>query len=299
MNGMIKTRLLEEAEAMLLKSDEERIQYIRDDRWIGYDKAGEVLEKMTGLLSHPRILRMPNLLIIARTNNGKTQILRRFQELNPADDNIGGEAVRVPVVYVQAPPDPDERRLYSEILNAIFARYSFSDHPQKLLDNVKDKFGKIGVKMLLIDELNNLIVGTTTKQRRFLTVLKQLGNELRIPIVAAGTEEAVRAVQSDPQLSNRFEPIILPRWALDVNFQRLLATYEQMLPLRNASGLSKKQMAQDIWGRSEGTIGEAITLVKKAAVLAIETGTEQIDALSLEKCGYAAPSARKKRLLEA
>ena len=296
---MAKTRLLKEAEDALLQSDNERIQFIKGDHWIPYDRASEVLEKMTSLLSHPRILRMPNLLIIARTNNGKTQILRRFQELNPANDNIGGEAISVPVVYVQAPSDPDERRLYSEILNAIFARYSFSDHPQKLLDNVKDKFGKIGVKMLLIDELNNLVVGTTTKQRRFLTVLKQLGNELRIPIVAAGTEEAVRAVQTDPQLSNRFEPMILPRWALDVNFQRLLATYEQMLPLRKPSGLSKKQMAQAIWGRSEGTIGEAIMLVKKAAVLAIENGTEQIDALTLENCGYAAPSARKKRLLEA
>ena len=296
---MDKPRLLEEAEAMLLKSDEERILYIQDDRWIGYDKAGEVLEKMTDLLNYPRILRMPNLLIIARTNNGKTQILRRFQELNPADDNIGGESINVPVVYVEAPSDPDEKRLYCEILNAIFARYSKSDSPQTLLDNVKDKFERIGVKMLLIDELNNLIVGAMSKQRRFLTVLKRLGNTLQIPIVAAGTEEAIRAVQSDPQLSNRFEPMILPRWALDVNFQRLLATYEQMLPLRNFSGLSKKQMAQEIWGRSEGTIGEAINLIKKAAVLAIENGTEQIDAFTLANCGYDAPSARKKRLLEA
>ncbi len=293
------SHLLPEAVAALNLPTEERIQYIKDDRWLGYDKAGEILDKMTELMNHPRVLRMPNMLIVARTNNGKTQILNRFLELNPADDNIGGDAIIVPVVYVMASADPDEKRFYAEILNAIFAKYSYSDAPQKLLDTVKDKFEKIGVKILLIDELNNLISGSLAKQRKFLTVLKQLSNALKLPIVAAGTEEAVRAVQSDPQLSNRFEPFILPRWALNKDFQRLLRTYEQMLPLRQPSGLSKKEMTQEIWARSEGTIGEVFALLKKAAILAIRNETECIDLTTLDQCGYSAPSARKKRLLEA
>jgi hypothetical protein len=295
---MNELRLLPEAAAMLEKSAEERILYIKDDRWIGYQRARDVLDKMTALLYHPRILRMPNMLIIARTNNGKTQILQRFRELHPACDNEGAEAISVPVVYVQAPSDPDEKRLYADILDAIFARYTISDHAHKLMNNVKDKFTKIGVKVLLIDEINNLIGGSMAKQRKFLIVLKQLSNELRLPIIAAGTEDAVRAIQTDAQLANRFEPVILPRWALDKDFQRLLATYEQMLPLCQPSGLSKKAMAHEIWSRSEGTIGEVIMLIKKAAEMAIREGTELIDVDILDSCDYSAPSARKKRLLE-
>jgi hypothetical protein len=37
-----------------------------------------------------------------------------------------------------------------------------------------------------------------------------LGNELQIPIIAAGTAEALHAIQCDDQLANRFEPIAVP-----------------------------------------------------------------------------------------
>ncbi|WP_417924871.1 TniB family NTP-binding protein [Collimonas pratensis] len=41
--------------------------------------------------------RMPNLLLVGRTNNGKAQILKRFRALHLASDNIGEDAVSVPV----------------------------------------------------------------------------------------------------------------------------------------------------------------------------------------------------------
>ena len=62
------------------------------------------------------------------------------------------------------------------------------------------------------------------KQRHFLNVIKYLGNELQIPIVAVGTHDAFNAVQSDPQLSNRFEPALLRRWTLTDDYLRLLAS---------------------------------------------------------------------------
>jgi hypothetical protein len=43
-------------------------------------------------------------------------------------------------------------------------------------------------------------------------MLRWLGNELQIPLVALGTAEALRAIQSDDQLANRFSPFPLPLW---------------------------------------------------------------------------------------
>jgi hypothetical protein len=43
-------------------------------------------------------------------------------------------------------------------------------------------------------------------------LLRFLGNELRIPLVGAGTREAYLAIRADDQLENRFAPFILPRW---------------------------------------------------------------------------------------
>ena len=88
----------------------------------------------------------------------------------------------------------------------------------------------VGVKMLIVDEIQHVLAGPMLKQRHFLNVIKYLGNELQIPIVAAGTHDAFNAIQTDPQLSNRFEPALLRRWTLTDEYLRLLASFEVALP---------------------------------------------------------------------
>lgn len=45
-------------------------------------------------------------------------------------------------------------------------------------------------RLLAIDEVHNLLSGTARQQRRSLNLLKFLANELRLPIVGLGTEDA-------------------------------------------------------------------------------------------------------------
>jgi hypothetical protein len=60
------------------RSDEERIYAIREGTWLGYKDAKRILAKMEDLLNYPRITRMPNMLLVAPSFNGKTSILQRF-----------------------------------------------------------------------------------------------------------------------------------------------------------------------------------------------------------------------------
>ena len=62
-----------------------------------------------------------------------------------------------------------------------------------------------GARLLVIDELHNLLSGTSVHQRQLLNLLRWFGNELQIPLVGVGTAEAMRAIRSDDQLANRFE----------------------------------------------------------------------------------------------
>ena len=78
-----------------------------------------------------------------------------------------------------------------------------------------------GVRMLVIDELHNVLGGRGDRRREFLNLIRFLGNELRIPLVGVGTREAYLAIRSDAQLENRFAPFILPRW--EAGAGRLLA----------------------------------------------------------------------------
>ncbi|SCZ64690.1 TniB family NTP-binding protein [Thiohalomonas denitrificans] len=274
---------------------EERIEKIQRPRWINYPQARRALLRMEELLSYPRVHRMPNLLVVGDTNNGKTMLIERFLRKYPVDENACGESVQMPVVAIQAPPLPDENRLYSAILRAINAPHSSSDNAGKKQDQVYDLLPVIGAKILIIDEIQHLLAGAPAAQRRFLNALKHLGNELRIPIVAFGVPEGLRAIQSDSQLANRFQPIPLYRWKRGTEFLRLLSSFERFLPLRKKSNLAKEPIAGKLLSMSEGVIGELGAVLEMAAIHAIRSGKEQIDMDVLNQIGWISPSQRRLR----
>lgn len=75
---MENSYLLPVIQALLELDDKARIKHIEKDQWIGYPRAQQALEKLHHLFSHPKRSRMPNLLIIAPTNNGKTMLIQKF-----------------------------------------------------------------------------------------------------------------------------------------------------------------------------------------------------------------------------
>lgn len=289
------SHLSEKAAAYLERPVAERIKYIRSPRWIGYDTANAILDRLESLLTHPKSHRMPNLLVVGDTNNGKTMLMKRFCARYPADDNKGGEGVKVPVLFVQAPPVPDEGRFYNAILELLFAPYKPSDRTDRKQFQAIKLMRAVGLKMLVIDEIHHILAGNLTRQKIFLNVIKFLGNELEIPIVGVGTRDAFRAIQTDLQLSNRFEHAVLPRWQNDDDYARLLMTFERMIPLRNPSCLDDPALADRIYAMSEGFIGEISDLLVEAAVFAVTSKKEAIDRNVLESIEWVAPSKRRQQ----
>ncbi|CAA9893055.1 hypothetical protein METHB2_970008 [Candidatus Methylobacter favarea] len=49
----------------------------------------------------------------------------------------------------------------------------------------------VGVRMLIIDEVHNLLGATARRQRELLNLLRFIGNDLRIPIVCLGIRDAI------------------------------------------------------------------------------------------------------------
>lgn len=280
------------AEKMSL-SDEDRISHIKKQRWIAYSKANELLDKLEDLLDHPKQARMPNMLVIGETNNGKTALVNHFREKHPPLENVGGESVIIPVLYIQAPPGPDERGIYNAILTRLFEPYARSEATDAKRDRVVSILKRVQLGMIMIDEVHHLLAGTYTKQRNCLNALKYIGNELCVPIVGIGTAEAIRAVQTDPQLANRFVPELLPKWNMSRDFIRLLMSFERVLPLREPSQLNAPALAESILMLSSGTIGEVSTLLNQAAIYSIKNKVERITLETIKYCGYVSPLDRK------
>lgn len=287
------------AQEALKLTDQERILRIKSDSWIGYPQAKSVLKQLDGLLHHPRVNRMPSLILVGETNNGKSTLVKRFCQQNPASDNPDGDSIIAPVMYVQAPPVPDEGRFYNAILDLLFAPYKPSERVDKKQFQVLKLLRYAQLKILVLDEIHQILAGSPLRQRAFLNVLKYLSNELQISIVGVGTKDALRALQTDPQLANRFKPVELPRWKYDDEFKRLLASFEAILPLHKRSILTKEALASRLYEMSEGYIGELSSVLTSAAEQAILNGSECITLTALKQIDWAPPSERKRHFSRA
>lgn len=60
--------------------------------------------------------------------------------------------------------------------------------------------------------MHHLLAGNYREQRASLNLSKDLANDLRMSIVAVGTDDAPVALQTDPQMSSGFTSLELPRW---------------------------------------------------------------------------------------
>lgn len=281
---------------VLESSDQERIYSIKKFKWIGYTQAKKINDRLHELMSYPEIHRMPNILLVGDSNNGKTALLSRFSKLNSSFTDEETFELNVPVLMIQAPPEPDEKRLYNTILESLFAPYSSSERIELRQQRVIHLLKKVKVKLLIIDEIHHVLAGTISKQRSFLNVIKYLSNELRISMVCSGTKEAFNAIQTDPQLANRFEPKVLKKWRNDNEYLRLLASFERLLPLKKPSLLIEPSLATKILSMSEGLIGEISKILELASIMAIETEMEKINKNILNNIDYVPPSERKKML---
>jgi TniB protein len=275
--------------------DAQRMRHLHADRWIGYPRARAILATLDSLLTHPRRQRMPNVLLLGPTNNGKSMLVEKFRRDHPPGSASPGDPVPLPVLVVQMPSGPDIKRFYSLLLHRMGIPSTTNPSLARLEDHALDMLETLAVRVLVIDEVHNLVAGPAGRMREVLHLLRFVGNELKIALVCVGIKDAYLAIRSDAQLENRFEPCTLPRWVDDDATASLLASFEAVLPLRKPSQLAAPRLAATILARTEGTIGEMSTLLTRAAVVAIETGRECIDQTVLEAVDYHSPTERRRR----
>jgi hypothetical protein len=192
------------------------------------------------------------------------------------------------------PAGPDGPRFFGAILDELGFPHMLTDRVSKRQETALRMMRETQVRILVIDEVHNILSGSRQQQRRFLNLLRWLGNELQISLIAVGTAEALHAVQSDDQLANRFEPVGVPPWRDGSEYQQLLSTLEAVLSLRHPSDLSEPEVAHKILAKAEGIQGEIVSVVSRAAVRAVRSGAEAITADLIDQTGFIAPSQRRR-----
>ena len=256
---------------------DDRISLIQSDIWIGFPRAEQVLDRLQNLIEAPRQTRMPGLLVHGASGIGKTMIARNLsRRFAPEYDPMAG-VTHTPLLLLQAPPAPDERRFCLHILAAVGAPATAialrSQNVASLEVRVIALLRDLGLCMIMINEVHNLLAGTHREQRRFLNVLRYLSNELKVSLVCFGVSEAVDAIRGDVQLARRLDEHHLPNWRDDSEFFNMIQTLIAAMPLEKKSNLKVKTLRQilALMGR---ITSRGFSLVKDLAIDAIRSGEE-------------------------
>lgn len=275
--------LNERAAEILDWPDDERVHFVEQPQWIPYPRAKAILGHFEDLLAHARRQRMPNTLLVGSSGNGKTTIINRLQEKHPVRViESTGDAV-APVVVAEMPSEPSESRFWTEVLTALRIPHRDTDATQRKEAQALSVLETLDTRLLVIDELHNMLHGGGARQRNFLATLKRVSNKLNMPLVGVGTGDAIAALRSDPQLESRFDCARLKRWELNEQFLQLLKSFERQIPLARPSNLTSRELAMAIYNASDQTIGSVDKLLTRAAVKAIRTGHERIDERMLDE----------------
>jgi len=202
---------------------------------------------------------------------GKTMIMEKFRLDHPADFDPETGKARTPVLALQMSGKPNERRLYARLLGAPHnPRATIVDLEQKAIDLLK----VAQIKVLVIDEVHNLLSGSHREQRVVLNTLRFLSNELKMSLVCFGVAEAREAIHGDVQLARRFEAFLLPRWSTNEEFEDLVRAVLRNLPFRLPSVLTVKSLRQ-ILDVSDCLTAKIFTMLNALAVQRLSRATNR------------------------
>lgn len=259
------------------KSADERIAFVRRDRWIGYPRADQVLTRLDDLMLYPQRKRMPDLLLWGESGMGKTQIVEQHVRRHPPTFDERSGVRTIPVLTVEMPALSDPKWFFAQILVALGAVMPGGGRVDTavLATRTVGLLRATGVRMMIFDEVHSLLAGSYRSQRTMLNLIRQIANELRVPIICVGTQEARDALLSDPQMVRRFGSMHLPRWLRDKEFYGLVATILRMLPLRRPSplGIRAFDLIHKLCG---GITSQVFYLLTELAVHAIRSERELI-----------------------
>jgi hypothetical protein len=271
------THLHPDYRSVALLPDDERIAWIRTERWIGFPKATSLMTRLEALLAYPKRARMPCLLIYGRSGMGKSMTIARMVHLHSPVFNSEEGGTEMPVVVLQMPIEPLEEDFYHQLLKALGVPFPERTAKRRASGLAMRMLKDLGTRMLVVDEINNVLAGTSRQQRLFLNLIRFLTNELSMPIVCAGTPEAHRALSLDPHLADRFDAVQLTPWRDDATFVALLRSLASTRPLRSPSHLESSSFRKKLLQVSDGITSRIFRLIEEAAVAAVQSGSERID----------------------
>ena len=208
-------------------------------------------------------------------------LVEKFRRDHPPAFNSAVGFETSPVLAISLTSRPTERRVYAQLLMALGVsvneRATLLELEIKAIRLLKDSM----VRVLVFDEVHNLLAGSSREQRVILQLSRHLSNELKASFVCLGVADARDAIAGDVQLARRLDQLVLPLWKGDEEFQEMVTAILRSLPLKRPSVLSAQGL-RHLVRIADGITARVFGVLNELAIDAVATGAECISDTVIE-----------------
>lgn len=199
------------------------------------------------------------MLLTGPSGVGKTSIIEKYLKQNPRRNEY--EVTEIPVLHVTLSEIKTTVSMYQQILyNLGHPRPFESKNELELRVQIKSLVKNCKVEMIIIDEFQQLIERKTNAiLSDTANSLKRLIIEIKIPVVLVGMPYSVVILDTNSQLSSRFQhrhniqPFRISKEQDRISYYTFLSLLEKQMFLPEESNLSKQDIASRLYMYCEGS----------------------------------------------
>jgi hypothetical protein len=291
MTKVIYAHVREDIRPICEASNSTRAKYIKGDRFIPYPRVEIILNEIDFLITQPPQPRATGIVVMGGPGAGKTTIamatMRRVALLPSFVEGVPQQRI----VSITMTGAREARMIYNQILEALGSPVKSGMRPEDQESLVFRLLAQAGTRLLIVDEIQDLINSTKRQALIALDTIKLLMNKQRLAVLALGVPKAAEAMMRNEHLNTRFKYMALTSWKANDDARDLLAALEEALPLRKPSHLDSPAMTKLIVKQGKGVLSNIVRLVNDAALWSIVSGQEFIDEELISKAFESAPPA--------
>lgn len=195
-----------------------------------------------------------------------------------------------PSIYIVTPPATTPKMLMVAFCNFLGLPYKRVENAQALTDRVLHVLRQLRTSLVVVDEIHNLYSNRQVGAEATST-LKLFAERLDAAFIYSGIDlpsSAVFAGSAGQQLSKRaalysMRSHNIRSQAGRTAWEELIYSCQDLLPLTDQPAGNLPALSTYLFDRTAGSIGRLRTLLRRAAIMAIQEGTERITRATLEQ----------------
>lgn len=284
------------------------IQILNHNVWFEYKKALEIFDEFdVAYLQACKYYENPgenadirpiSLFLSGEINTGKTTLVVKYMNYcEQIAKREKGTYSENDVLYFDTPVHASFKYMFSYMLERLNINNQGKNikemHTDRLIDLIIKELRKRKVKVLFLDEIQNLVKITVDEKEDIFNGFKKLANQSQTRLILVGTPSSMDLFKDAKWVDERYRVLLLPKWDITKEYLDLLFSihqaYEDFLPdwdLVDKAGMVNKDIALYLHNLSDGRLGKLIQTIRYAAVRALSQNRTNV---TVEDYDYVQP----------